>query len=104
MSTKALPPLGSVMNWIEDSGFKVSYAYEDLVFIESNAFLIRFDAEKPENIHIHFNMDCDPDKAVALGAELTTQAVKHRLKTAIGNKFSLAQKNEKEVDITFEVK
>ena len=40
---KSLPPVGKVMNWLEAAGFTVSYLYEDLVFVESNAFLIHFD-------------------------------------------------------------
>ena len=57
----SLPPVGKVMNWLEASGFTVSYLYEDLVFVESNAFLIRFEqAEDPQEILIHINTECEP--------------------------------------------
>ncbi len=34
---QTFPPVDKVMNWLEASDFTVSYLYENLVFIESNA-------------------------------------------------------------------
>jgi len=54
------------MNWLEAAGFTVSYLYEDLVFIESNAFLIHFDKSEPPEIQILTNSECNSEKAAEL--------------------------------------
>ena len=100
--SKSLPPVGKVMNWLEAAGFNVSYFYEDLVFIESNAFLIRFGESDPPEIVIHINSDCDSVKAVELVELLLTEGHKHEIKPVLAGRFALLQKNEEEIDIRFE--
>jgi len=99
---KSLPPVGKVMNWLEATGFTVSYFYEDLVFIESNAFLIRFGESDPPEIIIHVNSECDSAKAVELEELLCTEAQKHEIKPVSGGSFTLSQQNDEEIDIQFE--
>lgn len=99
---KSLPPVGKVMNWLEASGFTVSYLYEDLVFVESNAFLIRFEQSEPQKIMFHINTECESAKAVELEKLLLKEALKHEIKPVKGGKFTLSQKNDEEIDIRFE--
>jgi hypothetical protein len=99
---KSLPPVGKVMNWLEATGFTVSYLYEDLVFVESNAFLIHFDKSDPPEIQILTNSECDSAKAAELEELLIEEAVKHDLEPVKGGKFTLSQKNDEEIDIRFE--
>ncbi len=96
-----LPPIGKVMNWLEASGFTVSYLYEDLVFVESNAFLIHFDKSDPPEIRILTNSECDSVKAAELEALLLEEAQKHEIKPVKGGKFTLSQKNDAEIDLRF---
>lgn len=100
--TKPLPPVGKVMNWLEASGFTVSYLYDDLIFIESNAFLISFDQSNPPGIVIHINTECKAKQAVALLETLVNEAKKHEIEPVTGGGFTLSQKNEEEIDIRFE--
>lgn len=100
--TNSLYPLGKVMNWIEASGFTVSYFYEELVFIESNAFLIRFDEHDPGKITFHINSECDLSNAVALEKKLIKEAKNHGLHPVKGGQFNLSQKEEEEIEILFE--
>lgn len=97
-----LPPLGRVMNWLDGAGFSVSYTYEDLVFVESNAFLVRFDQQKPETIYVHFNIDCSKSKMVDLERSLKHEARRHQLKAVRDSNFALSQKSDEEIDIRFE--
>ena len=96
---KSLPPVGKVMNWLEATGFTVSYFYEDLVFIESNAFLIRFGESDPPEIFIHINAECDSEKAAELEELLRTEAQNHDIKPVSSGRFTLSQKNDEEIDI-----
>jgi hypothetical protein len=99
---KSLPPIGKVMNWIEAAGFTVSYLYDDLVFVESNAFLIHFDNSEPPEIQILTNSTCDSTKASELKELLFREAQNHEIQPVQGGRFTLSQKNEEEIDIRFE--
>ncbi len=54
-------PLGIIKMLLETLGFEVTHCYEDLVFIEHNAFLLRME-EKGEEVSLLFNTDSDIDK------------------------------------------
>ena len=99
---KSLPPVGKVMNWLEAAGFAVSYLYEDLVFVESNAFLIRFESSDLQSISIYTNSECDAAKALELGQLLIVEAQKHELMPVVKGVFTLSQRNDDEIDIKFE--
>lgn len=60
---EALPyrPLGQIATMLEATGFQVSHCYEDLVFLEHNAFLLQM-GERGEDIGVWFNVDCEPEK------------------------------------------
>lgn len=50
-------PLGLIKTLIETVGLDVTYVYDDLVFIEHNAFLFQM-GEQGEDIGLWFNVDC----------------------------------------------
>lgn len=54
-------PLGILKMVLETIGFEVTHCYEDLVFIEHNAFLLRME-ERGENVSLIFNSESDVDK------------------------------------------
>lgn len=51
-------PLGVIVSFLEKAGFDVSYVYEDLIFPNHNAFLLKME-EKGEDISIFFNEESD---------------------------------------------
>ncbi|NTU69026.1 MAG: hypothetical protein HGB02_09160 [Chlorobiaceae bacterium] len=68
-----LRPLGIVKEVVEEIGLQVTYAYDDLVFVEHNDFLLQF-GNDPSLLHLHFNTECPEDEAVALTAKLIPAA------------------------------
>jgi len=100
--SRYLPPLGKVMNWLEASGFKVSYLYEDLVFVESNAFLIRFEESDSQGILIYTNSRCEFSKAKELEFLLLKEAKNHQIEPVKKGQFTLSQQKDDEIDIRFE--
>lgn len=65
-------PLGLVREMLSGMGLTPTYAFEDLVFVEHNAFLLQFEEE---TVGLHVNAECpDPEleplvrRAVQAGA------------------------------------
>ena len=53
-----LRPLGLVKELVESVGMGVAYAYEDLVFLDHNAFLMQF-GDDGRTVFIHTNSEAD---------------------------------------------
>ena len=68
-------PLGVLKSLLESLGHQVTHCYEDLVFLEHNAFLLRMD-EKGEEVSLFFNRESEPDKRAAI-AEILASAGHH---------------------------
>jgi len=75
-------PLGLIVGIIEQMGLDVTYAYEDLVFIELNAFLLRM-GDKSEQVHLYFNTESDVDQRGAVAEQLSALAGKEGLQIIV---------------------
>ena len=76
--TIAFRPLAEVKMMLEETGNDISYAYDDLIFVEHTAFLIQFDDEKPENLKLYFNTDILQEEAKAIEEKLVPVAGKRK--------------------------
>lgn len=87
---------------VEECGLKITYAYDDLVFIEHNPFLIRFDDEKTNNLFLFFNRDCEPDAAQELERKLKEASGARQMTITCGGRYELTPKEEnEEIEIRF---
>ena len=50
-------PLGIAKDIVEEMGLTISFEYDDLVFIESNAFLVQFDEDNTKNLKLYINKE-----------------------------------------------
>lgn len=71
-------PLGIIKMLMEGLGFEVTHCYEDLVFIEHNAFLLRMEA-KGEEVSLLFNTESDVNKRKEIEEQLKTAGKEHNL-------------------------
>lgn len=71
-------PLGILKNLMEDLGFAVTHCYEDLVFIEHNAFLLRME-EKGEEVSLVFNTESDINKRDEIADQFAIEGKVHNL-------------------------
>ena len=55
-----LRPLGLVKNLIESLGLDITYLFDDLIFIEHNAFLLQMGTDRGEEIAVWFNEESTP--------------------------------------------
>lgn len=57
----AFRPLGLVREMLAGMGLTPTYAFEDLVFVEHNAFILQFE-DTGETVGLHVNTECpDPE-------------------------------------------
>lgn len=68
-------PLGYVMEILESVGLPVSYSYDDLVFVENNPLLVKFNDDNEKELLLYFNTDLDPDVAGQLEFTLMDAAL-----------------------------
>ncbi|MGD9931070.1 MAG: hypothetical protein AB7U05_13710 [Mangrovibacterium sp.] len=100
--TIAFRPLSEVKMILEEAGTDISYAYDDLVFVDHTAYLIQFDDLNKENLKLYFNIDLNELDARSLGKKLKMLVEKHHMTLTPAGKFSLKQKDgSEEIDISF---
>lgn len=71
-------PLGILKMVIENLGFQVTHCYEDLVFIEHNAFLLRME-EQGEEVSLFFNSASDVDKRAEIAEHFKKEGEAYKL-------------------------
>lgn len=96
-----LRPLGKLMNLIEESGYKLEYQFDDLVFVDNTAFLFQFDAESAEHVLVRFNTDCDATAKEKISEGLLAKSKEEDVKLVLASDFKISQVEGKE---EFEVK
>ncbi len=71
-------PLGLLKTVVESLGFEVTHCYEDLVFIEHNAFLLRME-ERGELVSLFFNVVSDLEKRKEIAERFIDEGKTHDL-------------------------
>lgn len=96
-----LRPLGLLKELVETSGMGISYAYEDLVFLDHNAFLIQF-GDDGRTVFIHTNSEADAAET-AEGISRLKKAASETNDIAIvdGIFYTLTQAEDYSISIEF---
>jgi hypothetical protein len=82
---------------------KIEYPYDDLVFVENNPFLLRFDNADSKILHLHFNQQCQTGYRHQLSLLMAQKADQIGIKLNQHADYSFKQHPDKElVDIVFE--
>jgi hypothetical protein len=86
---------------IKDStGLDVAYAYDDLVFPEHAAFLIKFDDENANRFFCYFHEDCIIEEQKNIFECLKSISAEKQCTMILKGIFNLKQKGE-EIEIHF---
>ena len=93
-------PLGLVKEIIDAIGLSVTHVWDDLVFIEHNAFILQF-GEKGEDIMLHFNEESEEDKRDEITEKLISEGQKYKLVVSYVGTYSLTQKDDENIGIEF---
>jgi len=96
----SLRPLGSVMQLLEQLGHKVSYAYDDLVFVNDNDFLLQF-SNTPAALSLFFNKSCSKKSSEQVEQSIIPAADKMGLSIVTKGTYSMRGLDNENLRIEF---
>lgn len=96
----SLKPLGVVKSIVEAAGMGISYAYDDLVFLEHNSFLLRF-TDNDREMMIHVNGEADEATVRGDIKRLQEVACNHAMQFTRGELYTLVPDGEDTIRIEF---
>jgi len=96
----SLKPLGKLKELVESVGMGVSYAYDDLVFLDHNGFLMQF-GEDGRTVFIHTNSEADGVEVAVGVARLKKAAAATDIAFTDGKLYTLAQAENQAISIRF---
>ena len=100
MNGKTLYPLGRVKQVVEAIDMGISYAHEDLVFLEHNDFLLEF-TDREDEILVHFNVEGNADELVVDLNRLQEAAARAGLRFTEGCPYRLSEVDAENIRIEF---
>lgn len=96
----AFKKLGIVKNIVESVGMAIGHAYDDLVFLDHNAFLLQF-AEEENTVIIHCNSEADKASLKDAMTILKGAAMAHEMTFVEGSDYLLAQVDDENLRVEF---
>lgn len=92
--------LGIVKQIVEEAGMGISYAHEDLVFLEHNSYLLQFTAHERE-VMVHKNSDADEALVSRDISLLQEVALRNKMRFLSGEQYTLSQEDDETIRIHF---
>ena len=95
-----LKPFGIVKEFVEAAGMGVSYVYEDLIFIDHNAFLLQF-TDDDKIILVHINRDAVKVEIEDDIARLREEAVAREIELTDGEYYTISNEDDGNIRLEF---
>lgn len=92
--------LGIVKEIVESAGMGISYTYEDLVFIEHNAFLLQF-TDNDNELLIHINQEADGSAIQGDIARLRAESSARKMIFREGTYYTISQGDDENITLEF---
>lgn len=93
-------PLGPLMQLLEELGHEVTYAYDDLVFINDNDFLLQF-GTAGHSLGLFFNRDCPKKTSEAIEQSIIPAADRKGLSITRKGAYRLLGQEDETMQIEF---
>jgi hypothetical protein len=93
-------PLGVLMNVLEQLELDVSYAYDDLVFVNNNSILLRME-DAPEKVSCFFNEDLESKVRPQIEKRVIQAGIREGLTINFAGEYSLKSTDNEEIQILF---
>ncbi len=100
MSARNLYPLGKVKQIVEAVGMEVSYAHEELVFLEHNGLLLQF-TENESEVRVHRNIKANQAELIDDLLRLQKEATSYGLLFSAGCPYRLSEVDAENIRIEF---
>ncbi|MCI5140524.1 MAG: hypothetical protein D3909_02100 [Candidatus Electrothrix sp. ATG1] len=97
---KAERKLGLVKEIVEAAGMGISYAYEDLVFLDHNALLLQF-TEESEQVLVRINREADRRIVAETVSLLKLEAQEKAMAFIDSGEYALSQGEGENITIEF---
>jgi hypothetical protein len=95
-----LRPLNRIQYVLEKLGLKITYAYDDLIFVEHNAFIIKM-GERGEDVSVYVNIDADVKEYPSIIEKLSHEGNKEELTVKCNGKFKMTDAGNEHIQIEF---
>ena len=92
--------LGVVKEIVEATGMGISYAYEDLVFLDHNAFLLQF-TKAGNTVLLRTNSEADQESIRERVAELKQAAQEKEMLFVDSGEYTLSPGDKENITLTF---
>jgi hypothetical protein len=93
-------PLGKITAILTDLGLEVTYAYDDLVFVQHSAFLLQF-TDTPNELKLFTNSECDPVEANTVASSIVLAFDQERFVADPAGKYTLSQNADNTLQLKF---
>lgn len=93
-------PLGVVKDLLENLGAEISYAYEDLIFVKHNHFLLQF-GQTAEEVFFFKNVEIEEEESTKQYSTLSAAAGQMGLQIPFAGEYSLTENDDGTLSIKF---
>ena len=93
-------PLGKITAILADLGLEVTYAYDDLVFVQHSAFLLQF-TDKPKSLKLYINTECEKEVAEEVGKKIIDGHAEKAFSVMTAGKFTITENDDETINIEF---
>jgi hypothetical protein len=100
MSEVSAKPLGLVTALLADLGLEVTYAYDDLVFVQHSAFLLQF-TDEPKALKMYINTECEPAVAEDVGKQIIDAHAEKAFSVMSAGQFTITDNDDETINIEF---
>lgn len=84
--------LGRVKQIIEEAtGLDITHFYDDVVFVDNSPFVIIFDRNDTELIHIYYNQECSGSDRMKLNFRMIEASSANKMKCRDAGEFKMSQ-------------
>ena len=92
--------LGKITAILADLGLEVTYAYDDLVFIQHSAFLLQF-TEDPNTLKIFTNSECHAGEAEIIVANMAGNFAEKGFTLTPSGNYTLSENENETLNLKF---
>jgi hypothetical protein len=93
-------PLGKITALLADLGLEVTYAYDDLVFVQHSAFILQF-TDDPAQLKLFINTECEPAEANTVASNIVLEFDKAGFTVMPVGRFFLTSNENQTLNVEF---